>query len=55
VGVAVSRGTTFVFLLLVQLTKAVGAGGVMPSTFAAWLPNLLFGGAAAWLLSKAKT
>jgi lipopolysaccharide export system permease protein len=54
-GVAVSLGTTFVFLLLVQLTKAVGAGGVLPSTFAAWLPNLLFGGAAAWLLKRAET
>jgi len=54
-GVAVSLGTTFVFLLLVQLTKAVGAGGVLPPVFAAWLPNLAFGGAAVWLLRKART
>jgi lipopolysaccharide export system permease protein len=54
-GVAVSLGTTFVFLLLVQLTKAIGAGGVLPPTFAAWLPNLLFGGAAVWLLKRAET
>ena len=54
-GVAVSLGTTFVFLLLVQLTKAIGAGGVLPPLFAAWLPNLLFGGAAAWLLRRART
>ena len=54
-GVAVSLGTTFVFLLLVQLTKAIGAGGVLPPLFAAWLPNLLFGGAAGWLLKKTKT
>ena len=54
-GVAVSLGTTFVLLLLVQLTKAIGAGGVLPPLLAAWTPNLLFGGAAAWLLRKTKT
>jgi len=54
-GVAVSLGTTFVFLLLVQLTKAVGSGGVLPPLVAAWLPNVLCGGAAVWLLRKAKT
>jgi lipopolysaccharide export system permease protein len=54
-GVAVSLGTTFVFLLLVQLTKAVGSGGVLPPVFAAWLPNLLFGAASVWLLRKART
>jgi lipopolysaccharide export system permease protein len=54
-GVAVSLGTTFIFLLLVQLTKAIGAGGVLPPLIAAWLPNLLFGGAAVWLLKRART
>jgi lipopolysaccharide export system permease protein len=54
-GVAVSLATTFVFLLLVQLSKAVGAGGVLPPTFAAWFPNLLFGGAAVWLLRRTPT
>jgi lipopolysaccharide export system permease protein len=54
-GVAVSLGTTFVFLLLVQLTKAIGAGGVLPPLVAAWLPNVIFGGAAIWLLKKTRT
>jgi len=54
-GVAVSLATTFVFLLLVQLTKAIGSGGVLPPVFAAWLPNLMFGGAAVWLLRRART
>jgi len=54
-GLAVSLATTFVFLLLVQLSKAVGAGGVLPPTFAAWFPNLLFGGLAVWLLRKTPT
>lgn len=54
-GVAVSLGTTVVFLLLIQVSQAVGAGGVLPPVVAAWAPNLLFGGAAGWLLGKART
>lgn len=54
-GVAVSLGTTFVFLLLVQLSQAVGGGGVLPPAVAAWLPNVLFGGAAVWLLQRTRT
>src|SRR4029453_2400856 len=54
-GVAVSLGTTFVFLLMVQLTKAIGAGGVLPPLVAAWLPNVVFGCAAAWLMKETRT
>ena len=54
-GVAVSLATTFVFLLLVQLTRAIGSGGVLPPVFAAWLPDLMFGGAAVWLLNKGRS
>jgi lipopolysaccharide export system permease protein len=54
-GVAVGLGTTLVFLVLVQLTKAIGAGGVLPPLVAAWLPNMLFGSAALWLLKKTRT
>jgi lipopolysaccharide export system permease protein len=54
-GVAVGLGTTFVFLLFVQLTKAIGAGGVLPPLAAAWLPNVMFGAAAVWLLKKTRT
>lgn len=54
-GVAVGLGTTLIFLVLVQLTKAIGAGGVLPPVVAAWLPNLMFGGAALWLLKKTRT
>ncbi len=54
-GVAVCLATTFVDLLMFQLSKAVGAGGVLPPTFAAWLPNLLFGAAGVWLLRRAQT
>jgi len=54
-GVAVSLGTTFVFLLLVQLTRAIGSGGVLPPVLAAWLPDLVFGGVAVWLLRKGRS
>lgn len=54
-GVAVSLATTFIVLLAFQLSKAVGAGGVLPPGLAAWLPNLLVGAAAVYLLRKAQT
>jgi lipopolysaccharide export system permease protein len=38
----VSLGTTVLFLLLMQIAKAVGAGGVMDPTVAAWLPSTGF-------------
>jgi len=44
-----------VVLLMFQLSKAVGAGGVMPPSLAAWTPNLLVGAAAFYLLRKAQT
>ena len=54
-GVAVSLATTFLFLLLMQLSRAVGGGGLLPPTLAAWLPNMLAGVGAAWLLKRAQT
>ena len=54
-GVGVSLATTFTVLLMFQLSKAVGAGGVLPPAFAAWLPNLLVAAAAVYLLRKAPT
>jgi len=38
-----------------QLSKAVGAGGVLPPSFAAWLPNFVVGATAVWLLRNART
>ena len=54
-GVAVSLATTFIVLLMFQLSKAVGAGGVLPPALAAWTPNILVGVAAVYLLRKAPT
>jgi len=41
-GIAISLGTTVFFLLLMQIAKAVGDGGLLNPTAAAWLPNALF-------------
>ena len=41
-GIAISLGTTVLFLLLMQIAKAVGAGGVMDPTVAAWMPSTAF-------------
>jgi lipopolysaccharide export system permease protein len=54
-GVAASLATTFIVLLMFQLAKAVGAGGVLPPALAAWTPNILVGVAAFYLLRKAPT
>jgi lipopolysaccharide export system permease protein len=54
-GVAASLATTFIVLLMFQLAKAVGAGGVLPPDLAAWMPNILVGAAAFYLLKKAPT
>jgi lipopolysaccharide export system permease protein len=55
VGIAISLGTTVIFLLITQITKAIGAGGVINPTIAAWFPNVLFLFAALALLAKVRT
>jgi lipopolysaccharide export system permease protein len=54
-GVAASLATTFIVLLMFQLAKAVGSGGVLPPLLAAWTPNILVAVAAVYLLRKAPT
>ena len=41
--------------MLIQLTKAIGQGGIIPPYLAAWLPSLLFGSVGAVLLAKVRT
>jgi lipopolysaccharide export system permease protein len=54
-GIAISLATTILFLTLIQLSRAIGSGGLIPPTLAAWMPNLLFGGIGLWLLKRAPT
>jgi len=55
VGVGISLATTVLFLLLVQLSEAVGAGGLLPPVVAAWTPNALFAALGLVLLARAPT
>jgi lipopolysaccharide export system permease protein len=55
VGVAISLGTTVSYLMLINLTRAIGASGLMDPTLAAWVPNILFALIALVLLWKVRT
>ncbi len=54
-GVAISLATTILFLVLIQLTKAIGSKGIMPPEAAAWMPNVLCGVIALVLLARVRT
>ena len=54
-GIAISLATTILFLTLIQLSRGIGSGGLLPPTVAAWMPNLLFGSIGIWLLKRAPT
>jgi len=54
-GIAISLATTVLFLLIINLAKAVASGGVIDPLVAAWAPNVLFLGAAAVLLRRVRT
>jgi len=54
-GIAISLGTTIVYLLLIQLSQAVGTSGLMNPVLSAWVPNIIFFLTAIWLLVKVKT
>jgi lipopolysaccharide export system permease protein len=54
-GIAIALGTTVVFLMMAQIAKAVGAGGVVNPYVAAWFPNALFMVAGLILLRRVQT
>jgi lipopolysaccharide export system permease protein len=54
-GIAISLGTTVLFLLLMQIAKAVGAGGVVNPVAAAWMPSTAFVVMGLVLLAKVRT
>ncbi len=55
IGIAISLATTVAFLMLAQIARAVGSGGLVDPVVAAWLPNAVFLLAALWLLARART
>lgn len=54
-GIAISLATTVLFLVLIQLTKAIGGKGLMPAEPAAWLPNVVVGLVSLLLLRRVRT
>ncbi len=54
-GVGISLGITVVFLMLIQMTKAIGSKGLMPPDLAAWIPSALFAVLGVVLLTRVRT
>src|SRR4051812_33894648 len=54
-GIAVSLATTMIFLLMIQLTRAIGGKGVILPDFAAWIPGVIFGFMGLILLARVRT
>jgi lipopolysaccharide export system permease protein len=54
-GVGVSLGTTVIFLIMIQLMKAVGGKGVANPEVAAWIPSMVFAVVGAILLARVRT
>ena len=54
-GVGVSLATTMIFLLMIQLTRAIGGKGVIPPDLAAWIPGAIFAFIGLILLARVRT
>lgn len=54
-GIGLSLGITVTFLMLIQLTKAVGGKGIIAPDLAAWIPNALFAVIGVILLARVRT
>ena len=54
-GVGISLAITVIFLMLIQLTKAIGSKGLMPPDLAAWVPSAIFGVLGVALLARVRT
>jgi lipopolysaccharide export system permease protein len=54
-GIGISLATTVIFLMLIQLTKAVGGKGLIPPEVAAWVPNAVFALIGSVMLARVRT
>jgi lipopolysaccharide export system permease protein len=54
-GIGISLATTIVFLMMIQLTKAVGGKGLIDPDVAAWIPNAAFAVVGVFLLARVRT
>lgn len=55
VGIAISLGTTLVFLLFINLAIAVGKSGLINPDYAAWVPNAFFLAVGLVLMARVRT
>jgi lipopolysaccharide export system permease protein len=53
--VGISLATTVIFVMLVQMTKAVGGHGMIPAELAAWVPSIFFGIIGLILFARVRT
>ncbi|MDR1989038.1 MAG: LptF/LptG family permease, partial [Acidobacteriaceae bacterium] len=54
-GVGIGIVLAIVYWVMMSLSGALGAGGVLPPLLAAWTPNILFGAAAAYMVLTVRT
>jgi lipopolysaccharide export system permease protein len=54
-GVGISLATTVIFVMLVQMTKAIGGHGMIPAEVAAWVPSIFFGVLGIILFARVRT
>lgn len=54
-GIGLALGTTVIFLIMIQLTKAIGGKGMFSPEAAAWLPNAVFGVIGLIMLMRVRT
>ena len=54
-GIAVGIGLALLYWGTINISAALGAGGLMAPVLAAWAPNLLFGAGAAYLILTVRT
>ena len=54
-GVGISLATTVIFLMMIQLTKAIGGKGLIDPDLAAWVPNAVFAVIGVILLARVRT
>jgi lipopolysaccharide export system permease protein len=54
-GIGISLATTVIFLMMIQLTKAIGGKGLIPPDLAAWVPGVIFGTVGLVLMARVRT
>lgn len=54
-GIGISLATTMIFLMLIQLTRAIGGKALVPPDLAAWIPSAIFGIIGLTLMVRVRT